>query len=235
MSARPSTSLIVLSWAHAAETILSAVTPCPLRVDSVEKGSGVLGLVRHLSICETAFSFFTYSFVMASVGFGYGVPPLMQGWTPQPLMQDRPSVSFKPRRNASKRSAYTSGESAPSNPMTGIVCCARDASGQAIATAPRTVISSRRCMWLPGEDAVQCLKPSTFRRGRCAINGPIRAHGSIRPDVAGSIATEMGCPCQYRFSPDSDRTADITGGPVRANNRSRQTTFVGGGTDQLCG
>ena len=40
---------------------------CPLWVDSVEKGSGVLGLARHLSICETAFSFFTYSFVMASV------------------------------------------------------------------------------------------------------------------------------------------------------------------------
>jgi hypothetical protein len=38
-----------------------------LLTDSVEKGSGVLGLACHLSICETAFSFFTYSFVMASV------------------------------------------------------------------------------------------------------------------------------------------------------------------------
>jgi hypothetical protein len=39
----------------------------PQVTDSVEKGSGVLGLACHLSICETAFSFFTYSFVMASV------------------------------------------------------------------------------------------------------------------------------------------------------------------------
>jgi hypothetical protein len=33
----------------------------------------------------------------------------------------------------------------------------------------------------------------------------------------GSIATEMGCPRNVRYAPDSDRTADIAGGPVRAD------------------
>jgi hypothetical protein len=33
----------------------------------------------------------------------------------------------------------------------------------------------------------------------------------------GSIATEMGCPRDVRFLPDSDQTADIAGGPVRAD------------------
>jgi hypothetical protein len=37
----------------------------------------------------------------------------------------------------------------------------------------------------------------------------------------GSIATEMTRACHVRFTPDSDRTADIAGGPVRANFGSR--------------
>jgi hypothetical protein len=35
----------------------------------------------------------------------------------------------------------------------------------------------------------------------------------------GSIATEMGSPPHVCFPPDSDPTADIAGGPVRANRR----------------
>jgi len=41
--------------------------PCLTWVDSVEKGSDVLGSARRLSICETAFSFFTYSLVVLVV------------------------------------------------------------------------------------------------------------------------------------------------------------------------
>src|SRR6266849_5947439 len=36
----------------------------------------------------------------------------------------------------------------------------------------------------------------------------------------GSFSTELGYPPHVRFTPDSDRTADIAGGPVRANNGS---------------
>ena len=32
----------------------------------------------------------------------------------------------------------------------------------------------------------------------------------------GSKATEMGCPPDVRFPPDSDQSADITDGPFRA-------------------
>jgi hypothetical protein len=34
----------------------------------------------------------------------------------------------------------------------------------------------------------------------------------------GSIATELGCPPHVGFPPVSDRIADISGGPFRANN-----------------
>jgi hypothetical protein len=37
----------------------------------------------------------------------------------------------------------------------------------------------------------------------------------------GSSATKLGWPCHVRYSPDSDRTADIDGGPVRAKPGSR--------------
>jgi hypothetical protein len=35
----------------------------------------------------------------------------------------------------------------------------------------------------------------------------------------GSFATEMGIPRHVWFTPDSDRIADIAGGPFRANTR----------------
>jgi hypothetical protein len=40
-----------------------------------------------------------------------------------------------------------------------------------------------------------------------------------RNDRFGSIATEIGFPRHVRFPPVSDRTADIEGGPGRANKR----------------
>ena len=55
----------------------SDVTTLPKRADSVEKGSYILGSARHLSICETAFSFYLLPYGAIS-GFGCGVPPLMQ-------------------------------------------------------------------------------------------------------------------------------------------------------------
>jgi hypothetical protein len=38
----------------------------------------------------------------------------------------------------------------------------------------------------------------------------------------GSIATELGCPRDVRFTPDSDRTADIRDWQLRANNGSEE-------------
>jgi len=44
---------------------------------------------------------------------------------------------------------------------------------------------------------------------------------------SGSIATEIGCPRDVRFSADSDRIADIAGGPVRANRRHQSGVNAG--------
>jgi hypothetical protein len=38
---------------------------------------------------------------------------------------------------------------------------------------------------------------------------------------SGSFSTELGCLRHVRYSPDSDRIADIAGGPVRAKERTR--------------
>src|SRR6516162_11078346 len=60
----------------------------------------------------------------------------------------RPSIkpaSAKPRRNAASGAAYPSAVVAQRNPITGIVaCCARTASGQAVANVPITLKRSRR-------------------------------------------------------------------------------------------
>ena len=42
---------------------------------------------------------------------------------------------------------------------------------------------------------------------------------------AGSIASILPCPHYVRFTPDSDRTADIAGGRIRANRRRRQVPY----------
>ncbi len=48
---------------------------------------------------------------------------------------------------------------------------------------------------------------------------PIAVGKILLPNVRdGSISTELGCPRHVRFPPDSDLTADIAGGPVRANS-----------------
>jgi len=44
----------------------------------------------------------------------------------------------------------------------------------------------------------------------------------------GSFSTKMACPCHVRFTLDSDRTADIAGGPFRAI--SRLPDFADGGS-----
>jgi len=43
----------------------------------------------------------------------------------------------------------------------------------------------------------------------------------------GSISTELGCPGHVRFTPGSDRTADIAGGPATPDSRHRQATDSG--------
>ncbi len=58
--------------------------------------------------------------------------------------------------------------------------------------------------------------PSSIRMLAVAISKIFHAYG-CSPNVRdGSFSTEMGCWRDVCFSPDSDRTADITGGPVRA-------------------
>ena len=46
-------------------------------------------------------------------------------------------------------------------------------------------------------------------------------------DRFGSISTELGCPRHVRFTPDSDQTADIPDGQLRAISRSRTTSLTG--------
>jgi hypothetical protein len=55
------------------------------------------------------------------------------------------AVSFKPWRNARRRSANVSGDVPPRNPITGITaCCARTTTGHATAAPPSSVKNSRR-------------------------------------------------------------------------------------------
>src|ERR1700681_4515672 len=43
----------------------------------------------------------------------------------------------------------------------------------------------------------------------------------------GSISTEMGCPRDVCFAPDSDHWADMLGGPVRARKRHSEWVDLG--------
>jgi hypothetical protein len=52
--------------------------------------------------------------------------------------------------------------------------------------------------------------------------GHAEAHNCPEADFRyGSFSTELGRPRDVRFPSDSDRTADIASGPVRANAQSR--------------
>jgi hypothetical protein len=51
-----------------------------------------------------------------------------------------------------------------------------------------------------------------------------RDAGVVADDRCGSFSTELGCPRHVRFTPDSDRTADIVGGPFRARLGHGDTT-----------
>ena len=56
--------------------------------------------------------------------------------------------------------------------------------------------------------------------GKLAVSRCIGLGSDCSPhDRSGSISTEMGFPSDVRFTPDSDRTADIAVGPVSANGR----------------
>src|SRR5450759_3582288 len=60
---------------------------------------------------------------------------------------------------------------------------------------------------------------SPFHRA-CSLLPPRRSSNGL-PDVAyGSIATEIGSPRHVRSPSDSDQTADVAGGPVRAKGGS---------------
>src|SRR5262249_35853648 len=60
-------------------------------------------------------------------------------------------ISPRPLRNAARYSANVSNEPNPRNPITGIACCARAASGHAAAAPPSSVMNSRRFIHLVGE------------------------------------------------------------------------------------
>jgi hypothetical protein len=67
--------------------------------------------------------------------------------------------------------------------------------------SPASASGCQRCLWMP-------VVALGLRNRRRMI------------DVAyGSIATEMGNPPHVWFTPDSDQSADIAGGPFRANKR----------------
>jgi hypothetical protein len=63
-----------------------------------------------------------------------------------------------------------------------------------------------------------------FRRGLAqelvAIK-PSRNFAYLKSRTGDVPSTEMGCPRDVRFPTDSDRTADIAGGPKGANSRNR--------------
>jgi len=78
---------------------------------------------------------------------------------------------------------------------------------------PTSAMNSRRFIANPSPDA--------FNHNEFFITGP-----SHQTSEMGSFSTEFGYPPDVRFTPDSDRTADIAGGPVRANSGHPQTHIV---------
>ncbi len=63
-------------------------------------------------------------------------------------------------------------------------------------------------------DLIHNTRRGRFRQEPGRVRPPFRGN---RADFRnGSISTELGCPRRVRFTPVSDRTADIAGGSVRA-------------------
>jgi hypothetical protein len=81
-------------------------------------------------------------------------------------------------------------------------------------------MNSRRLIEPPEETPHRCQEPSTLRPGGERERATNRPQTLIGLDVSvGSIATDVCIPRHVRFTPDSDRTADIAESPVRANMR----------------
>jgi hypothetical protein len=59
---------------------------------------------------------------------------------------------------------------------------------------------------------------------RCDACTHGQSHRVTRRFASGSFATELGCPGHVRFTPVSDRTADIANGPVGATSRLMHRT-----------
>jgi hypothetical protein len=91
----------------------------------------------------------------------------------------------------------------------------------ACRSAPIIGILPGCCALAPMASASGALPGRREKSRRLIIAPPIRDHrlwGCKVQDVAfGSSSTELGRPRQVRFTPDRHRTADIAGGPVRAN------------------
>ena len=87
-------------------------------------------------------------------------------------------------------------------------CCACAASGHGTPEPAMTLMNSRRLIATPKDQtaAVYLSKLNSWK-----ASGPIKLNKCFgsRHVRKGSIATEMGRPSAVRFSPDSDRTAEI--------------------------
>jgi hypothetical protein len=73
-------------------------------------------------------------------------------------------------------------------------------------------MKSRRLLGFISPAEIHLKSNTVFERDPCAAS-QLKKRANV---ASGSFATKLGRPCRVRFTPDSDRTADITDGPVRA-------------------